>query len=282
MPREVLLHLLPVPFAAGLVLLATWPWRKRTWPAALALGVAYAVGHIRILGYPPPLLAAQDWVLPATTGAAIVAILLGDREWRWPVRLVGIAIASAALAALYLQQLPQPPWETPVTFENPEGGPPDATRMILWHAGLSLVLFGLWAGLDWRANAVRGFVLPFALWLTASGAAGAMILAHSASLSELVAILSAAMGAFAVMGFLNREQRISAGPYAAAMLLLLVSGHLYTEVLPLSAVALLAAAPLLAVRRWWLTLIMVALAVGLAVWLTDSANPVALEPVSDW
>ncbi|MHC4958433.1 MAG: hypothetical protein ACYTGN_08645 [Planctomycetota bacterium] len=275
-PKEVLYHLVPVPFVAGIILLATWPWRKRAWPAGLALAAAYGTGAVLLEGVPagwPSSL--ETWLLPLALLGLAVAAFEPDRLWlKLGLRLV----ASALAVGLLLSSLEGAPWKPIATFDNPDPGPPSTMSMVAWHAGLALALFGLWTGLDWRARAVKGFVMPAGFWMAGAGAAGALVFAHSAKLSEHGAFFAAASGALIVVAFLpgfRQEFGVhgAAGVFALAFGGLMITGYFLGDVLPPTSAILLAGAPLLAMRKWWLGLGGMGAAVGLALYLAYAANP---------
>jgi len=262
-PIEVLLEIAAAGAVSAGLLALLWRWRRAAWPAAVAVGAGYATadGLARSLPDLVPTDSTRLLLHFAVAGALAGVLETSERVPR-AVRLGVRALLSFGSVALLLRGLAEPP----------------ATWVI---AALGAGVLALWSALAWRARHVEGFALPLLLFLPAAAGAKALEYVQSGVLGQLSGALSAALAPCIAMAFWNRT--VARGMVPVAVLTstgLWLSGHYFSfVVLPAASVALLALAPLAAVRRHrWAGVVAALLAVGLAVVIADAAAP---EPAPD-
>ncbi len=249
-------HLTPVPLVAGVVLLAAWRWRARSWPSAVALAASFATGYAAVLesiAWNPA--SAQGWLPHLGVMAAGAAVLA-----RGPLAahvLLRLAV-GAATAWILLRKGATAQWDSTVAA-------------IAAHAGVAIAVAGFWTVYAIRSEATRGYVLPGLFTLSAGGMSMVMLGAGSASNAELAAALSMGLGAIAAFAAWKREVVFAPAGVGVAVTLLVAlaaSGHFFLEDFPLVAAALLLLAPLpalLPMRRPWLAFGAAIVVVGLTV-----------------
>lgn len=254
---------LPAAGASATVLLLTWPWRERGWPVPLALGAGYATSHVWARGW-PELLPPGATELPLHF--AVLAALLGVAQavFRLPgiTRWVLRAAVSAGVAYLLLRNL----------LAHAYTG---MGERALWLGGVGGALFASWSALEWRAARIPGVGLPATMLVTAGGGAVALVLGHAAvSSGHMAGMLAAATGPLLVYAWLRPEAKLDRGGvtvYALVASTLWISGFLFADLPPWSALLLLGA-PLLAARRWWLGALLAGVLVAGAVLFSHFAN----------
>lgn len=226
--------------AGGGVLLAGRPWRRgagegeepagRLSFGALALGVAYAVGHLGRSGGPG--LGVEGGLLTIALAGLAAALLLGAVRLPpmvgWTLRL-GVSL-TAAVVLLQPLAVPQQ-WS----------GPELALRLGL-VAGATLVA---WLALERVVDRVDGAGPPLAVAALAAGSSAVVVMGGLASAAQLMAPLPAVLGLAFVLALRWPRSRLLNG--AAPLLALTLVGHWAAAVfygeLPLSALVLLALAP---------------------------------------
>ncbi|MHC4576133.1 MAG: hypothetical protein ACYTFD_05925 [Planctomycetota bacterium] len=261
-PREVLLEILPAAAVSGVVLVVTWRWRARAWPVALAVGAGYATSHALARGLPALLPADATQLL---FHFALAGALLGLVEASGRLPAAGTWIVRALLAGLVpwllLRSLTRHTWET-------------TGEAAAWLGGLGLGLLCLWSLLEWRAPRLTGFPQPLVLLIVAGGGALALQFARSGLLGQMSGALAAALGPVVLLGMLTPGLSLRRGAVPVLVLVtaaLWMSGHFFAE-LPAASALLLAATPLVAVRRGWVSALLAVVPVAVAVYLAHAAN----------
>jgi hypothetical protein len=222
--------------AAGIGFLARWRSKDdgRKWLYSMALGLAYAAGHVRATGWPgfPPA-DSTNWLLYfGLVSAALSAIIA---HWL-PSTGVRIAIAIAASnSALHLLLKPK------IQYGWSRG------ESAIWMSSLTVAASALWLGLGSIAtrSARHPLAFPLILLIPAMGLSASLLLSGSLLLGQLGIILVAALlSAFVASA---RHPGLQVGTVPAFALLfpaLLLSGYFFAE-LPASSALLLAATPFL-------------------------------------
>lgn len=200
--------LLPALFA-GLVLLflrrgAGADRPARPFLGALALGVGYLVAHVVIGGkllFPggDAQLAGTDWMALFVLGAVLLAPLRGlaaTGRWADPLYLALFAVLS---------------FRFPLERELADGLGGLAIRF-----ALTLAMYAAWAASDRLAERVRGPALPSAWVAAGSAIALCALFSRTAFVAQLAGVLTAGIGAAAVVGWIDRGTRFSSGAIAIA------------------------------------------------------------------
>lgn len=244
--RSIILPVLLPMATSGLVLLmAMRPWRReappapRPWAAALAIGAAYAVGHVTILGLPPrppiadgwwlyPVEAWLFWLVLAATVVGVVLALAPPRPW---VSSLAFAPLAGASAALLLSPIVRSQW-TPAQSAGALAGL--TTAWVLLHASLEKMAE--------RAGAV---VAALCLAIVAGATGVTLLISATASGAQLAGALAAALGAVVLVGWWRPDLSFARGAapvVAVALGGLLIYGVFYAQ-MPKSSAALMVAAP---------------------------------------
>lgn len=266
MLETIFKHVAPAPAVGAFVLFATWRWRRRTWPFAVAAGLGWTVSVVLVLGgLPDPApKAAEEWLL-AVGALALVAGTAESAIPRLPLpaRLVLRAAAATAAAWMILHTKPEPPWE-------------GASGAAVWYAVTAGGAFALWSVTSWRAEAAGAKSQALAFTAAAAVLSFCLLKANTAKLAEMAGALAALGGLAFVAAFVFTRFRLAQGApavFALALMTLGLTGHLYAYTLPAQCALLAAAAPLLAVRRLWLTPLLIAPPLAAAAWYAIEANP---------
>ncbi len=177
------------------------------WLSGLVIALSYLVGHYFARGFPllPPVESAQ-WLFLLTIGAALVGTLdaLGHRaplgsQIAW--RLVFCAITIALL----------------VTPARSYLGP---AKTATWVVVLSLLTTMVWTALNLQAQRQAGAGLPFVLSFISLAASAALVIGHTAAISQLVGIVASLMGSAFVVGLLQPSFSLANGVVAVFVTLL--------------------------------------------------------------
>jgi hypothetical protein len=231
----------PALLAAFWLLLAWRPWSRAVvsdhtlgrWGAPVALTLAYAAGHVCVLGLPSwPPTEATHWVLflALAAGALGLSESLSSRRSRWRLWLPRALLAVGAIPAL-LKPYVDYTW-------TPE-------QSIVWILGIALLSVGFCVELAWALPGLPGTTGWWVLVLLTSGLAVTLALWASLTLGLLAGVLAAGCGAALCVSMLARGRPIPSTlvPLLTVVLgLLILSGYLFAE-LPAGSALLLAAAP---------------------------------------
>jgi hypothetical protein len=230
---------LAVVAAAGLSFFASQLVRRRgidgSAPAwgALAVGLAYAIGHLGVAMPSMPPGDVTDRIPWIAVAAAVVATILGmGRGALW-----GRVVAFVGLASLA--------W---VVMLGPVLGSSDFTReQFLWLAGSAFAALFFSINVALLDSSSRHIDIWLALALLAIGSGVVLLLANSAVLFQLAGLLGVVLMA-SLLG--SRGLAIGGGvPLASTILIALVLEGFVYAFLPAVAAVLLAAAP----TSLWLT-----------------------------
>jgi len=218
-------------FSRRLAKRATTQPGRRSWALALALGVAYSVGHVAIVGWPAlPPQETMHWLLPGALLAMVVGVLDALWEQPWALRLGTRIALTALLTWLVLRPLLQP----------------EVVDGVRWPVMTAIVIAGVffWSGLEALADRVVGRPLLATLLVVTTAASGALA-AGSLMHGQLAGVLSGALfGAFAVALFISGFSMARGGIPVVALLLigLAIDGHYYSE-FPTPSAVLIGLAP---------------------------------------
>jgi hypothetical protein len=199
---------------------------------ALAVGLAYAVGQFGVAAPSFPPGDVTDRIPGIALASAIVAAILANRRAVWPRVLGYVALASLVFGVML----------------GPVLGTEDLPRETLLWLAATAVVCGLaavnLATLDGPKSRVE---LWFAMGVLSLGAGVVLVLANSAVLFQLAAILAFFLGVSLLASW---GRPVGGGlPVASAVLMaLVVEGFVYAF-LPAASAGLLALAPVLV----WLT-----------------------------
>lgn len=197
-----------------------------------AIAFGYAVGHRIATGallFLPS--SSEHWLPPL----ALVAALLGTFEslpniprfWCWLWRLLfGIATVAALL------------W--PLPSLSPIG-------KAMWSVSLGILMTVVWTGLNGLAGRIADASFPLALAITAAISSATLLIAHTATVSQLLGVLAATMGAAFVFVLWHRHWSLAGGATGVIVALLFgagINGAFYAD-LPLASAFFLWLAPLM-------------------------------------
>jgi hypothetical protein len=211
---------------AGAALALAWRvWRRDgdgnrgAWGGAAGLALAYAAGHLGLVGAPPfPPVEATQWLF----WLALLAGLWGAMEDRLRL-LARVRLGGRVILAIVL----------PVALARP-------LVTYSWGAGkgtLYVALLGIAvAALSWivqrTAERRDGALVPALLLVVATGSAGLLVMSGSALLGQLAGLLAAASGAALVLAFWRPRVSLAGGGVTVAVLLLSglwITGFFYAE-----------------------------------------------------
>jgi hypothetical protein len=215
------------------------------------LGLAYMVTHWVLVGRPavpwleqaPAAIDAKHWIF-WSVGLGVLGVLIGEsrraasqqRILRWLVR---VGVLGVLVGGTLLSQ-----------FMNTWS----VSRSLFMGLGCGLLCmahFWSWDGLFSRSR--QGAWNPFIFMIIGSGMAGSVMLGGSASLAQLLGVLTSAVGAFWVLVLLGRFRGFGEGAstiLGTAMPGLLLNAYIYAS-FPLLNTSLL----LLSCHGLWLGLI---------------------------
>ena len=170
------------------VLAVARPWRPRERPAlrrwgdtasALAVGGAYAVGHVGLAGGPG--LGIEGGLLTAALGAAVIGAFQATVSLRWWASRVIWLVWSVVAAAVVAYPLAAPQqWST--------------VDLLLRVGGLAGLIMMLWVSLAVMANRSFGPAAPAAGGLLVAGSAAVATLGGMASTGQLLAPAALSLG----------------------------------------------------------------------------------------
>jgi len=235
----VLGGLLPAAAAAAVLLVALRPWSReppdgvaaRAAPA-VALAVAYVLGHAATAGLSLPPRAASDWLPWMALVAAASSI---GEAWLTKGKaspLTARAGASLLVAWLLLRPAFGERWSSA------------ASVLVLLALAAGLVTF--WSSVDRLARRNRGVHWSLALLVVAGASGPVLVLSDTALLGQLTSGLVAALGVSLLVAWWVPGARLSsaAPPLSVLLFALWTIGWLYAE-LPLASGLLLLLAPAL-------------------------------------
>ena len=206
--------------------------RRLDLTAPLALGLAYAAGHLGLQGAPG--LGIEGGLLTISLGGALLSMGLA---WLKPgPRLASLVrFGAAALAAwVLLSPLAQPQAWTPAQFAG--------------NLGLTTVaMVAMWMGLERLLERAPGQAVTLALVVLAAGSSGVVVMGSLAFTARLLAPLAAGLGAAFMLNLTRPEPRTLRATVAPLLSLTLVShwaAAMFYGDLPLVSLSLLVLAPL--------------------------------------
>ncbi len=196
-----------------------------------AVAFGYAVGHRIATGALPFMPSSAEHWLPLL---ALMAALLGileslpniPRFWRWLWRLL-FGIVAVTVLLLPLPSL-------------------SPTGKAIGSVGLGVLMAAVWTGLNGLAGRVTDASLPIALAITAAINSVALLIAHTAIVSQLSGVLAATMGAAFVFVLWQRRWSLLGGAMGVVTVLLFgagINGIFYAD-LPIPSALFLWLAPL--------------------------------------
>jgi hypothetical protein len=265
-PFVVYALLVPACIAGVALLVARRSPQALRFVAALAIGVAFAIGHAINLGAMPsfpPAESTQSLFFVALAAALAGALRASARV---PSALAWIAALAVAAGApwLLLRNLMKS-WSTLQST---------ATLAVVAVATLALT-----AACDAWAERRRGARFPLVGWLVATATAAAVGLTGSVKYAQFAATLAAVLGAAVVFAWVEREASFSRGATLVVAVLIAAIGVACTELayLPRTSALLLLYAPLAAIavdrgalakqpgwKSWGIQLAAVALVLAIA------------------
>jgi len=206
-------------------------WFLSRWLTGFAIAVGYATGHRLATGTLPLLpSSAEHWLPLSAMMAAFLGILESlpsiPRFWRWLWRLL-FGIAAVTVLLLPLPSLPP-------------------TGKAIWSVGLGVLMAAVWTGVNGLAGRVTDAALPIALAITAAINSAALLIAHTATVSQLSGVLAAAMGSTCAFVLWQRRWSLAGGATGVMVTLLFgtgVNGAFYAD-LPIASALFLWLAPL--------------------------------------
>jgi hypothetical protein len=228
----------PAAVSAAL-LLVSWPlWRRAgtveagSWPLALAIGLGYAVGQVRIEGwrpFPPREAADRLWYL------TLVAVLISLFDlWRsCPTWLRWGLRASLWLAVV---------WSVLPPAIRKEGS---QVEVWAWFGGLGLAGLIFWAVLAHSARRQPGALVPPIVLIVSTGTAGVLHAGHSLKLTQLAGIVAATLLPVLIRSFCNPPAAMTTAPVVVLLPGLWLLSYFYSDdAPPVTSFALLALATL--------------------------------------
>ncbi len=233
---------LPAIVCAVVLVIGWWPRRQGvlssegTWSGAVGLGAGYVLGHVIATGWPPfPPVDATQWLIFLAIIATVVGLL--DTRWRQVDSLRGIVrwswrvLLSVATVWLLCRPLLSHSWGALVAAG--------------WVVGLTIGLIAFWTSIDVLAERVSGASMSLVLLAVAAGGASVLFVSGSALLAQRCGVIAAMLGACLVIGWWCPVMSLARGAVPVVAVVvggLWISGYLYAEVPPWSAI-LLAVAP---------------------------------------
>ena len=249
--------------------------RRQDIVVPLALGLAYAVGHMGLQGAPG--LGIEGGLLTISLGGAGLSMALAQLKPRpWLTTLVRFTAAAAA-AWVLLSPLAQPQAWTTAQY---------ATNL-----GITTVaVVAVWLGLERLLERAPGQAATLALIVLVAGSSGVVVMGTLASTARLLAPLAAGLGTVFLLSLPHPQRRLLRT--AAPLLSLTTVSHwaaamFYGELPPVSlSLLVLAPLPLLVLRSRAVLqagrIATLAAALGLAaVPLAGAAVPAAMNYFGD-
>ena len=285
-PRQAALFFLLPAVLAGLALMLgarTRPdetGRRRPgtgWIGALGMGIGFLAGYVALLGWPrgfPPH-DANAALFYVVAGAAVLAGC--DSRSPLPALLARLIVCVGA-PTLYLKNLVR-------NWENDE---------LLHQLGpIALAALVLWTGMQAFARVRPGASAPLALWLAATGLSVGLLWTGFAINAQLAGTLASLMGAATVASWIWKRASLAGGAagVASVILVTLAAGGVQLSKLPDWSALAFALAPLAvwlvprndaaAKRTLFLRLCLVAIPVGLGLWIAWEHRPPP-DPYADY
>lgn len=264
--------LVPAVFA-GIVLLCVGRGTGDARPArafvgALALGLPFLVAYRFIVGMPrlpsaDVQIASHEWLAWFVLGAIVLAPLRNvEALARWSSPLYVALFAVLTFRFPLANQL-----------SNDVAG-------LAIRFGLTLVMYVAWNASDRLSERLRGPALPTAWVVAGTGIALCALFARTALFAQLAGVITAALGAAAVVGWIDKGSRLADGAVAIAWIVfagVLVNAGIYDLEKPSIALLLIALlSPWLATRKalagrplaqTFLAFLGAAVPTGIAVWI---------------
>jgi len=212
------------------------------WRTPLALFVGFMAGFFGIGGlgaYAFPPKSIQNW-LPHI---AIASLILGYLESFWFKNLIARWLPRLILLELFLWQIFQPFINHPFPSRAWTSSQ-TATNLI----ATSILIVIFWWGLDYlssqtqdenRANAI----LPTGLTMIAASSSLSVVLAHSAIMGQLSGVLTASLGAIAVVAWFRKSESLTPSATPIITMLLVLPWLSIFNTLPVATVIILALSP---------------------------------------
>jgi hypothetical protein len=178
--------IIPALFSAALLLGSRPLWRRATipqagtWPLALAVGLGFVIGHVRIEGWRPfPPREAADRL----GYLALMAVPLSFLDlWRsCPAWLRWVLHASLWMALVWSMLPPSLAKES------------SWAEVGRWLVGLGVVGLIFWTVLAYSARRLPGALIPFVVLIASLGTVGALHAGHSLKLTQLAGVLAATL-----------------------------------------------------------------------------------------
>jgi hypothetical protein len=240
----------------------------RPFLGALALGLGFLIAYRFIVGMPrlpaaDVQIATHAWLAWFVLGAIVLAPLRNvEALARWANPLYMALFAVLTFRFPLANQLSN-----------------DATGLVV-RFGLTLVMYVAWNASDQLAARLRGPALPMAWVVAGTGIALAALFSRTALLAQLAGVVTAGLGAAAVVGWIDKGTRFADGAVAITWIVfagVLVNAGIYD--LPKVSIALLVIAllaPWVATRKTLagrplaqslLAMTATAVPVGIALWI---------------
>lgn len=228
---------LPPFVLALLVSAASFYALKRNWQglgnflSALAVAIGYSVGH-RVATGSLPLVprSVEDWLPLLAFVASLLSVLENSPKVNEPIRFSLRSVFCLLAASVLL--LPSASLSLPVKFG--------------WALGLGVTFGVVWTGFAQLANRGGDATLPFSLSLVATINSAALLISHSAALSQLSGVLAAVAAAVFISCLFGKQKAMLSGAGGVLVSLLFganVSGMFYAD-LPVPSAIFLWLAPL--------------------------------------
>jgi hypothetical protein len=213
---------IPALVSAG-VLLVCWPvWRRAihpetgVWPLALAIGLGYVIGQVRIEGwrpFPPREAADRLWYF------ALIAVVLSFLDvWRSYPGWLRWSLRTAL-------------WSAVVWFLLPPSFRKEASRaeVATWLAGLGLAGLSFWTVLATTARRVPGALVPAVVLIASLATVGVFATGHSFKLTQLAGVLAATLVPVLLRTFINPPATTVTAPVMVLLPGLWLLSYFYSD-----------------------------------------------------
>lgn len=214
--------IIPALFSASLVLVS-WPlWRRAAipqagaWPLALAVGLGFVGGHIRIEGWRPfPPREAADRL----AYLALVAVLLSFFDLR---RSCPAWLRWVLHAGLWMTLA----WSLLPPTLGKEGS---WVEIGAWLAGLGSAGLIFWAVLAYSAHRMPGVLVPFVVLIASLGTVGVLDAGHSLKLTQLAGVLAATLLPVLIRSAANPLVEMATAPVVVLLPGLWLMSYFYSD-----------------------------------------------------